>query len=983
MNRRALWATLIVVVMLFGPRAGAQQAPDAERPLLHPLFSENAVLQRDRPLSIWGWAQPGTSVAVKLDGRTQTTTAGGDGRWALPVPAHPAGGPHALTVTSQKTGESLQRTNLMFGDVWLCSGQSNMAFDVRGANNPEQEIAAADHPDLRLLRITGTLPTTPQRTVAGCTWQPCTPKSIIDFAGVGYFFGRDLQRELKVPIGLIDASASGTVAQAWVSAPALSKMADFKRAVDALHDPANAARPVKDPNTPTVLFNGKIAPLLPGQVKGIIWYQGESNGDRREQAVQYRTLLPTLVNDWRGQFGAKVPFYIVQLASFRAPRDQPTNGDVWPLLREAQLMTSEKLNAPLVVTIDLGEEKNVHYHNKQEVGSRLVRSVLNHTYGDDVEGSGPTLRRVIVGGPAIQLVFDHAKGLSLKGDADRVFAVAGADRNFAWATPQVEGNTVTLRSPTVASPLYARFAWSDNPRAVLYNAANLPASPFRTNPRDEEASAVAAPADPLTERADAAFDAWNNAFLVRDKGQTYYCRTLKTLGTESEGSWVFALDIEVAEDAYERSRTPQRRQLVIDLLDSFLAQNGHDWTGNTWNDDIAWMTTALLRGFQLTGRKTYLDTATRAWNMAYDRGWDTRYGGGGVWENMDNFVHGEGKADKLALSNTSLVRPGLLLYRVTGDPAYLKKCQGMYAWIRNNVFDPKTGQVNEGVKWFIGKPESGWLEKSNNVYNSGTFVEAANGLHRATGDEAYANDAVLAIQHVVKNPVIADGGRYQTQWQYRFLKGLNEFATDHGLWSTYRTWMVQNAEAAWGRRDGHDLTWNDWLKPTDDPKINALETSSAAAIWQLLPPLDRPELSGSFRIRRADGNLSLGVVSAKAGAPVLLQWPADSTYAVWALKPTSGGLFQIANVRSGLVAAVEGGSFQPGAKIVQQPAQGISSGNDQWWVVKNADGTYSFYNHNSNQALGVAGAEVSAGTHLAQSYADDSVSQRFTLVPKH
>ena len=342
MNRRALWPTPIVALMLCGSSAGAQPSPETDKPLLHPLFSENAVLQRDRPMPIWGWAQPGTAVAVNLDGRSLTATAGSDGRWAVSIPAHPAGGPHALTVTSQKTGESLQRTNLMFGDVWLCSGQSNMAYDVRGATNPEQEIAAADHPDLRLLRITGTLPTTPQRTVAGCTWQACTPKSIIDFAGVGYFFGRDLQQELKVPIGLIDASASGTVAQAWVSAPALSKMPDFKRAVDALHDPANAARPIKDPNTPTALFNGKIAPLLPGQVKGIIWYQGESNGDRRDQAVQYRTLLPTLVNDWRGQFGAKVPFYIVQLASFRAPHEQPTSADVWPLLREAQLITSRE-----------------------------------------------------------------------------------------------------------------------------------------------------------------------------------------------------------------------------------------------------------------------------------------------------------------------------------------------------------------------------------------------------------------------------------------------------------------------------------------------------------------------------------------------------------------------------------------------------------------------------------------------------------------
>jgi sialate O-acetylesterase len=983
MTRKATWPALILTLALCGSHARAQAAPDPQKPFLHPLFSENAVLQRDRVVPIWGWTQPGTTVVVALDGRPQTTVAARDGRWTISIPPHAAGGPHALEVTDPKTGESALRRNVLFGDVWLCSGQSNMAYDVRGASNSEQEIAAANYPELRLLRVVGSLPATPEQTFKSGAWQPCTPQSIIDFAGVGYFFGRDLHQQLRVPIGLIDSSASGTVAQAWIGAAALSTIPDFKRDVDALNDAAHPPARITDPNTPTVLFNGKVAPLLPGALKGIIWYQGESNGDRKAQAVQYRALLPTLVTDWRKQFGNQTPFYIVQLASFRAPHDQPTNADVWPLLREAQLTTSQKLNAPLVVTIDLGEEKNVHYHNKQEVGSRLLKSVLNHTYGADVEGSGPTLRRVTVGGSAIQLAFDHAKGLSIKGDADRVFAVAGADRNYAWAAAQVEGDTVTLRSPAVAAPLYARFAWSDNPRAALYNAANLPASPFRTNPHDEDANGGGhAAADPLAERADAAFDAWNNAFLVRDKGQTYYCRTLKTLGTESEGSWVFALDIEVAEDAYERTRSPDRRQLVLDLLDSFLAQNGGDWSGNTWNDDMAWMTTALLRGYQLTGKPAYLDKARHAWNMAFDRGWDTHYGGGGVWENMDNFVHGQGKADKLALSNTSMVRPGLLLYKITGDAAYLIKCRGMYAWIRNNVFDPKTGQVNEGIKWFIGKPDSGWLEKSNNVYNSGTFVEAANGLHCVTGDQGYYDDAVLAIRHVVQNPVIADRGRYQTQWQYRFLKGLNEFATDNGLWSTYRSWMVQNAEAAWSKRDSHDLTWNDWLTATDDPKINALETSSAVAIWQLLPPLERPELSGNFLIRKAGSQLVLAVVSGKAGAPVLLQWSGDTTFPLWALRPTGGGFYRIENVKSGLAMAVEGASVQAGARVIQQPTQPIISGSDQWWVVRNADGTDSFYNHNSNQAMDVAGAEVSAGTRLTQSFANDAASQRFTLVAK-
>ena len=341
---------------------------------------------------------------------------------------------------------------------------------------------------------------------------------------------------------------------------------------------------------------------------------------------------------------------------------------------------------------------------------------------------------------------------------------------------------------------------------------------------------------------------------------------------------------------------------------------------------------------------------------------------------MDNFVHGQGKADKLALSNTSLVRPGLLLYRITGEEAYLKKCEAMYDFIRkNNIFDASTGQVNEGVKWIIGKPDSGTVEKSGNVYNSGNFLEAANLLNRVTGDESYYRDAELAIHYVMKKPILGDGGRYQTQWAYRFLKGLSEFATDHRLWPQYRSWMMQNAEAAWNNRDEHNLTWNDWRKPTDDPKINALETSSAVAIWQLLPPLDRPELAGDFEIHRSDGNLAMSVVSRKAGVPLLLQWPADASFAVWTLKPTSGGLFQIQNVKSDLVASVDAASFQPGAKVVQQQPQAALAGDDQWWVVENADGSYSFYNHGSNQALTAAGPSE-PGAHLTQSYADDGPS---------
>ena len=624
--------------------------------------------------------------------------------------------------------------------------------------------------------------------------------------------GATSSAELKVPIGLIDSTWAGTVGQAWVSGPALAALPDFKPAVDALAKNTSA---LSDPNTPTTLFNGKIAPLIPGQIKGVIWYQGESNADHAEQAIQYRRLLPTLINDWRTHFGAHLPFYIVQLANFRAPREQPKSNDVWPLMREAQLQTSQRLpDTPLVVTSDLGEVNNVHFHNKQEVGHRLELSALSHTYGVPVESSGPTLHSVKAAAGAMQLTFDHAQGLNLKGDTGRVFVVAGADKKFQWATPQIAGRVVTLRSAGVPAPIYARFGWSDNPRASLYNAAGLPASPFRTDQDYVQTQG------PPHDQAEAVYDAWNAAFLAQVNDKTFYTTTLH--GFSPEGTWVGALDVEFAEDVCLRMRTPAQRQLVNDLVTTFLAQNDFDWSHDTWNDDLAWMTLAMLQGYQITGNATFLNKAVSAWNIAYDRGWDAKYGGGGIWENMDNFVHGDGRADKCSLSNNPFITAGVALYQITGDAAYLTKSEAIYAWVRGNLFNTTTGQVNEGVKWPIGNTAGGFLENSNNVYNSGSFVEAANILFRITGKEQYYQDALLAVNHIVNHiPILHDGGRYQTQWAYRFVKGLSEFATDNNLWPQYLPWMMNNAQAAWSERDSNNLTWNDWTKPTNDPKINA------------------------------------------------------------------------------------------------------------------------------------------------------------------
>ena len=421
--------------------------------------------------------------------------------------------------------------------------------------------------------------------------------------------------------------------------------------------------------------------------------------------------------------------------------------------------------------------------------------------------------------------------------------MAGADKKFQWATPQIAGRVVTLRSADVPAPLYARFGWSDNPRASLYNAAGLPASPFRTDQDYVQTQG------PPKDQAEAVYNAWNAAFLAQSDGTAYYTTTLH--GSAPEGTWVGALDVEMAEDVCLRMRTPAQMQLVNDLLTTFLAQNDFDWSQDTWNDDLAWMTLAMLHGYQITGNTTFLNKAVSAWNIAYDRGWDTKYGGGGIWENMDNFVHGDGRADKCSLSNNPFVTAGVALYQITGDAAYLTKSEAIYAWVRANIFNTTTGQVNEGVKWPIGNTAGGFLENSNNVYNSGSFLEAAETLYRVTGKAQYYQDALLAANHIVDTmPVLHDGGRYQTQWAYRFVKGLSEFATDNHLWPQYLPWMLSNAQAAWNARDSNGLTWNDWTKPTDDPKIDANETSSAVAIWQWLPPTRAPVPFGPLRGRQ-------------------------------------------------------------------------------------------------------------------------------------
>ena len=436
---------------------------------LAPLFQDHMVLQRDARVPVWGWAAPGATVRVTIAGQTATTTANPDGAWQVKVGPFEAG--TALTFTAASDNETLSITNALAGDVWLCSGQSNMQFGLGRSSNGTAEVAAANFPAIRVFSVANTTAADPQRTVVGA-WQVCTPQTANRFTAVGYFFGRELNRDLKVPIGLIQSSWGGTRAEAWISREALSALPAYTNEV------AQAAG--EGPNRVNTLYNGMIAPLLPYRLRGAIWYQGEGNADR---AAQYRGLLAVLIADWRARFDSGAfPFGIVQLANFKAAQTDPGENSGWANLREAQTLVAQTVtNCGLATIIDIGDADDIHPRNKQDVGRRLALWALHDVYGRNVEFSGPVFTRCEVRGHEATLHFDHARGLMARGGQPTGFVIASADKKYVWAQARIVGDTVVVSAPEVALPVVVRYGWANNPPANLYNGAGLPAVPFHTD----------------------------------------------------------------------------------------------------------------------------------------------------------------------------------------------------------------------------------------------------------------------------------------------------------------------------------------------------------------------------------------------------------------------------------------------------------------------------------------------------------------------
>jgi len=446
---------------------------------LHSLFTDNMVLQQQSDVPIWGKAAADRKITVTTswDNVSYTTLSDSQGRWEVKMKTPKAlGQPYTITVSD---GEAIRLENVLIGEVWVCSGQSNMEMTVGGTrnkiNNREYELANADFPQIRLFHVERATAEEPLedfgKTRGG--WKVCNPETVRQFSAVAYFFGRNIYQHHQVPIGLISSSVGGTIAEAWTSSEALRHMPNLPE------EKAVSDSPNENPNRPSVLFNAMINPMTRYAIKGVIWYQGEANCMR---AYQYRELFPLLIRDWRRQWGWNFPFYYVQLPNFGERQAQPEEA-VWAEIREAQLQALHVENTAMAITIDLGEGDNVHPANKQDVGLRLALLARANTYGEDIPYSGPVYNTYRIEGNKIRIYFQHTDGgLKIK-DSDKLkgFAIAGSDHRFHWADAVIEGNEVVVSLPTVEYPVAVRYAWAADPECNLYNGAGLPASPFRTD----------------------------------------------------------------------------------------------------------------------------------------------------------------------------------------------------------------------------------------------------------------------------------------------------------------------------------------------------------------------------------------------------------------------------------------------------------------------------------------------------------------------
>jgi sialate O-acetylesterase len=453
--------------------ASANAAPLAPAgPELDALFQDHAVLQRDKPAPVWGRAAPGEHVSVSYAGQTVGATAGSDDRWIV-VLAPMAASPSGADLTVSGKGRTVVR-DVVVGEVWLCSGETNMEFEVDDASRPlfrvndaAAEVAAAHYPLIRHFKVAPQSSTHPVETLRG-DWKVCAPETVGGFTAVGYFFARDLFARLNVPFGIIDSACAGTSLECWMSPVALAGSPGIS-----IGHPAAGG-----PWVPASAFNGMIHPLLHYAIRGAIWYQGESDVGR---AAEYAVGFPKMITSWRAHFGqGDFPFFWVQLANVDSPGEGP--GEPWAYLREAQSRALSLPSAGQAVAIDIGDLRSARARNKQEVGRRLALLAKAKVYAIPVDYSGPAYKEIAVEGSSIRVRFSFAgDGLTASGRPLQSFEIAGADRVFHRAGAIIQGDSVVVRSAAVGQPVAVRYAWRNAPEANLYNGAGLPAAPFRSD----------------------------------------------------------------------------------------------------------------------------------------------------------------------------------------------------------------------------------------------------------------------------------------------------------------------------------------------------------------------------------------------------------------------------------------------------------------------------------------------------------------------
>ena len=474
-------------------------------------FSDHAVLQRDQPIRVWGWAAPGEKVTVHFHDQTREYVADSIGAWQISLLPEKAGGPYVLIVSGSETEKPAERSDILVGDVWVASGQSNMQFPLKGfppeamLNNSAKEIANANHPRIRLLSVIRAVSIWPLNDTTS-SWTECTPETAQNFSAVAYFFGREISDRENVPVGLIDSTWGGTPAQSWVSLEGLGfadlsavlrdggaemqgqALADQIRINYTAQDAVLKAegRPVpmrprittdyQGSHAPAVLFNGMIAPLTRYTIKGVIWYQGESD-QTPQRALNYGRIFQALITDWRHQWAeGDFPFLFVQISSFGS------HDDMWGQVRDAQRRALSLRNTEMAVSLDVGNPASIHPADKQTVGMRLALTARGGVYGERIEYASPEFLETTIEGASIRVWLTHAEGLTARGKALGGFELSSDGHNFVSAEAKIENidveSTIVLTAPGITYPRYARYGWGDVVSDYLYNNAGLPLGTF-------------------------------------------------------------------------------------------------------------------------------------------------------------------------------------------------------------------------------------------------------------------------------------------------------------------------------------------------------------------------------------------------------------------------------------------------------------------------------------------------------------------------